>query len=152
MKASHRVNWNSTIQREGEVHTTEIEKPLLAGKGFNINLVHFLPQHRVIISNMQVCSFTGTISHVHEISSTKNYDLWRPVYIHTVLLLRRQAQSSNMNHWCFIAIKLKDKKELYESQWSTLRGFNWQHLKFYIASKPLTYFVMQSFLLDSICY
>ena len=44
---------------------TEIERPFLATKGFNTNLVLFLPPYHVIISNAHVCSFTCTISHVH---------------------------------------------------------------------------------------
>ena len=44
---------------------TKIERPFLAANGFNTNLVHFLPLYHVIISNMHVCSFTCTISHVH---------------------------------------------------------------------------------------
>ena len=44
---------------------TKIERLLLAGMGFNSNLVQFLPPYYVIISNVHVCSFTGTISHGH---------------------------------------------------------------------------------------
>ena len=44
---------------------TETERPFLAAKGFNTNLVQFLPPYHVIISNACVCSFTCTISHVH---------------------------------------------------------------------------------------
>ena len=47
---------------------TKIERPFLAAKGFNTNLVHFLPPYHVIISNMHVCSFTCTISHVHRLA------------------------------------------------------------------------------------
>ena len=39
--------------------------PFLAVMGFNSNLVHFVPPYHVIISNVQVCFFTGTICHVH---------------------------------------------------------------------------------------
>ena len=55
------------------------------------------------------------------------------------LLLRGETQSSNVNHCCFIAIWTWSKKELHKevkSQWSTLRGFNWQHSKPYIMSQP----------------
>ena len=48
--------------------------PFLAAKGFNTNLVHFIPSYHVIISNVHVCSFMDLISQVHE-----NYNLWRPV-------------------------------------------------------------------------
>ena len=44
---------------------TEIEKLFLAAKGFNNNLVQCLPLYYVIISNVHVCSFMSTISHVH---------------------------------------------------------------------------------------
>ena len=44
---------------------TEIEMLFLAPKGFKTNLVQFLPLYHVIISNVHVCSFTCTISHVH---------------------------------------------------------------------------------------
>ena len=44
---------------------TEIERPFLAAQGFNTNLVQCLPPYFVIISNVHVCSFTCTISHVH---------------------------------------------------------------------------------------
>ena len=47
------------------MHRTEVERPFLAARGFNTNFVHFLPPCHVIISNVHVCSFTGTISHVH---------------------------------------------------------------------------------------
>ena len=64
------------------------KEAFLPAKGFHANLVHFLLPHHVIIHKLHVCSFTGTISHmhgralnrfcVHEISCTKNYNLWRP--------------------------------------------------------------------------
>ena len=44
---------------------TKIERPFLAAKGFNTNLVQCLPPYYVIISNVHVCSFTRTISHVN---------------------------------------------------------------------------------------
>ena len=46
------------------MHRSEIERPFLAAKGFNTNLVQFLSLYHVIISNVQVCSFTCTIYHV----------------------------------------------------------------------------------------
>ena len=65
MEGSHHVNWNSIIYRKGIIHRTEIERPFLAGKGFNTNLVQFLLPYHVIISNVHVCSFACTISHLH---------------------------------------------------------------------------------------
>ena len=44
---------------------TEIERLLLGSKSFNSNLVHFLPPYYVINKNVHVCSFIGTISHLH---------------------------------------------------------------------------------------
>ena len=44
---------------------TEIERPFLAAKDFNTNLIRFLPLYHVIISNMHVCSFTCMLSHTH---------------------------------------------------------------------------------------
>ena len=44
---------------------TEIERPFLAAKCFNTNLVQCLPPYFVIISNMHVCSLACTISHLH---------------------------------------------------------------------------------------
>ena len=53
------------VYRKKAVHRTEIAGLFLAAKGFNTNLVHFLPLYHVIISNVHVCSLTGTISHVY---------------------------------------------------------------------------------------
>ena len=50
---------------KGVVHRTEIERLFLAAKGFNTNLVYFLSLYHVIISNVHVCFFMGTTSHVH---------------------------------------------------------------------------------------
>ena len=47
------------------MYMTEIGRLFLAAKGFNINLVHFLLLCYVIISNLYICFFTGTISHVY---------------------------------------------------------------------------------------
>ena len=44
---------------------TKIERPFLAAKGFNTNLVQCLPLYCIIVSNVRVCSFTCRISHVH---------------------------------------------------------------------------------------
>ena len=44
---------------------TEIERPFLAAKGVNTNLVQCLPPYYVIISNVHVFSFTCMISHVN---------------------------------------------------------------------------------------
>ena len=44
---------------------TEIERPFLAARGFNTNLVQCVPPYFVIISNMHVRCFTRTISHLH---------------------------------------------------------------------------------------
>ena len=59
MEDSHHVN------KDGSVHKTEKQRALLAAKGFNTNLVHFLPPYHVIINNLHVCSLTGRISHMH---------------------------------------------------------------------------------------
>ena len=50
---------------KGAIYRTKIERPFLAAKGFNTNLVQFLPPYHVIISKTHVCSFTCTISNVH---------------------------------------------------------------------------------------
>ena len=69
------------------MHWTDIERPFLAAKGFNTNLVQFLPLYHVIVSIMHVCSFKCTISHMHgrapktvRFVYTKNYNLWKPDY------------------------------------------------------------------------
>ena len=49
---------------KGATHRTEIERSFLAAKGFNTNLVQFLPLYHVIISIVLVFSFTCTISHM----------------------------------------------------------------------------------------
>ena len=89
MEGSHHVNWNSIIYRKGAIHRTEIERPLLAAKRFNTNLVQFLTPYCVTISNMHVCCFMCMISHVHRcVPKTvlqvrnvvhKKFNLWRPV-------------------------------------------------------------------------
>ena len=65
MEGSHHVNWNSITYRKEAIHRTKKERPLLAAKRFNTNLVRFLPPYYAIISNNHVYSFTGTISNVH---------------------------------------------------------------------------------------
>ena len=47
------------------MHRSEIGRPVLADKGFNTNLVQFQLLYHVVISNVRVCSFACTISHVH---------------------------------------------------------------------------------------
>ena len=44
---------------------TEIERLLLAAKGFNTNLVQCLPPYYVIVSNAHIFSITYRISHVN---------------------------------------------------------------------------------------
>ena len=43
------LNWKSLTYRKRVIHRTKIERPFLAGKGFNTNLVHFLLPYYVII-------------------------------------------------------------------------------------------------------
>ena len=45
---------------------TKIERPFLAAKGFNTNLLQCLPLYCIIVSNVHVCSFACRISHVHK--------------------------------------------------------------------------------------
>ena len=45
---------------------TKIERPVLAAKGFNTNLVQCLPPYYVIASKAHVCSITFRISHVNK--------------------------------------------------------------------------------------
>ena len=51
MEGSH-VNWNSIIDKKGAMHRTETERPFLAEKGYDTNLVQFLPPYNIIISNV----------------------------------------------------------------------------------------------------
>ena len=64
MEGSHYVNWNSIAARIVAVYRTEIQRPCLTVKGFNINLVQFLPPYLVVIGNVHVYSFRCTISRV----------------------------------------------------------------------------------------
>ena len=64
MEGGHLLNWQSINSRKEALHRTKIERSFLAAKDFDTNLVHFLRLY-VIISNVHVYSFTGTISHVH---------------------------------------------------------------------------------------
>ena len=52
------------------MHTAERERPFLAAKGFNTNLVRSLPSYHVIINKVHVFPFTCTISHVHRLAPT----------------------------------------------------------------------------------
>ena len=62
-------------------------RPLLAAKGFNTNLVHFLAPYYVIVSNLHICPFMGMTSHVYRRAPKtilflqslvyKKYNLWR---------------------------------------------------------------------------
>ena len=65
MEGGQHVNWNSIVYRKGAIHRTEIDRLFLAAKGFNTNLVHFLPLYHDIISNAHICSFMDMISHMH---------------------------------------------------------------------------------------
>ena len=49
---------------KGALHRAEIEKQVLATKGFDTNIANFLLLYHVIISNMHVCFFTGMLSRV----------------------------------------------------------------------------------------
>ena len=42
-----------------------MERPFSAAKGFNTNLVQYVLLHHIVISNVLVCFFMSTISHVH---------------------------------------------------------------------------------------
>ena len=65
MEGSHHVIWNSIIYRKGGIHWAKIKRPFWVAKGFNSNLVQFLPSYHLIISSVHVCSFMCTISNVH---------------------------------------------------------------------------------------
>ena len=59
------------------------------------------------------------------------------------LFLKRQAQSSIVNHSFLLLFKHENKKELREefnSQWNSLRDSNWQHSKTYIMPQPTDLF------------
>ena len=64
MDGVHPANYQSRNNRKGTLDITETERMFSATKDFDTNLVHFLRPF-VIISNVHVYSFTGTISHVH---------------------------------------------------------------------------------------
>ena len=55
MEVSHHVNLNSIIYRKGAIHRTKAERCFLAAKGFNTNLLQFLPPYHV--TNVYVYSF-----------------------------------------------------------------------------------------------
>ena len=72
-------------KKKGAVHRTEIERPFLAAKGFNINLVRFL-LHIMLSLVMCTSALLGArfpkctdvplnLFCKYEISCTKNYDL-----------------------------------------------------------------------------
>ena len=65
MKSNPQVNWNNIIYRNGATHRTEIKRPLSAAKGFDTNLVQFLPLYHVIIRNINICFVISTIFYVH---------------------------------------------------------------------------------------
>ena len=65
MEGSHHVNGSSIIYRKEAIHRSGLGRLFLADKSFNTNLVQFLLLYHVVISNVLVCSFTCTISHVH---------------------------------------------------------------------------------------
>ena len=92
MEDGHHVNWNSAIYGQEAMHIlklqTEIERSLLAAKGLNTNLVHFLNRIMLLLVTctsalLRVRFPTCTDVHlkrfcVRNILCTKNYDLWRP--------------------------------------------------------------------------
>ena len=94
MKGSHHVNWNSIICRKGSIHRTEIERPFLAGRGSNTNLVQFLLPYHVIISNVHVCSFMCMISHVHRRAPTTVFRVQN--LVHKKFLLRPVWSTNNV--------------------------------------------------------
>ena len=74
-------NLCSIIQREEEAH-----RVFLAGKGFNTNLVYFLPPSHVIISNVHICSFTGTTSLVHKHASKMVLHARNLMYVQKIII------------------------------------------------------------------
>ena len=68
------------MYRKGAVHIAEIEGPFFAGKGLNTNLVHFVPLYHVIMSNVHIYYFTGTISNVHGCAPKTILHAQNPVY------------------------------------------------------------------------
>ena len=76
--------------RKWAIHRIEIERSILAAKGFNTNLAHFLPPYHVITSNVMSTLLRArfpTYTDVHlkrfcmpEISCTKHFNLWRFVW------------------------------------------------------------------------
>ena len=113
MEGSHQVNWNSIVYRKGAVQWTEIEWPFLAAKGFNTNLVHFLPPYHVIFSNVHLSSLcawfpTGMDVHlkqhcVHKILCTKNYNLWRLEFE----LWSTDIKVEDQKHWWKVPARIK---------------------------------------------
>ena len=58
VEGSHHGNRNRIIYKKDAIHRTEMEMLFLPAKGFNTNLVQFLPLY--VFSNIHVCSFTCT--------------------------------------------------------------------------------------------
>ena len=58
----------------------EIERPFFVAKCFNTNLVQFLTPNHVIQNNMQVCSFTSTISHMYRRAPKTSWHVQNLVY------------------------------------------------------------------------
>ena len=110
MESSHHVNWNSIIYRKGALHRTEIDKPFLNAKGFDINLAqyqfllsnHFIIYYVRVILLYIMCAVScaqfpiSTGMHLkqfclHRILCTKNYNFWRAILLNhfkNALLLR----------------------------------------------------------------
>ena len=58
MEGSHHVNWNGIIYRKAAIQRSEIERPFLAAKSFNINLVQYLNFYRSIMLLLVMCMST----------------------------------------------------------------------------------------------
>ena len=63
-----------------------MHRVFLAGKGFNTNLVYFLPPSHVIISNVHICSFTGTTSLVHKHASKMVLHARNLMYVQKIII------------------------------------------------------------------
>ena len=90
----------SIIYRKEAIHKAGIERPSLATKGFNTNLVQFLNFYRCIMlllvmhaSTLLPAQFSlCTDMHLkqfctHKILCMKNYNLWRPDYVFAFIKL-----------------------------------------------------------------
>ena len=60
-----KITPDSIIFGKGAIHRTEIERLFIDAKGFDTNLVQFLPPYHVINSNVHIGSFPRMISHMH---------------------------------------------------------------------------------------